>query len=96
MIVIQNQSLLDIAIQEDGSVLAAFDWAFVNGLSITDALSPGQSLIAPNSVYKNTEVANYFKGKTQQLATAFYGTIDVLIPELGIGTMTIGSTFIVR
>lgn len=94
--VIENQSLLDIAIQEDGSVLTAFEWAFINGLSITDDLAPGQKLLAPTSVFRNTDVADYFKGKNQMVAsgisTADLATIN---PPLGIGTMTIGSTFIV-
>jgi hypothetical protein len=95
-IVIENQSLLDIAIQEDGSVLAAFDWAFANGLSITDDLFPGQKLIAPVSAYRNADVANYFLGKRQLIATGFnIEDGSSIIPTLGIGTMRIGTTFIV-
>jgi capsid protein len=93
--VIENQSLLDIAIQEDGSVMAAFDWALKNGLSITDDLVPGQKLLIPNSVFRNADVANYFKGKKQMVATGFNNTIEDLTPDLGIGTMAIGTTFIV-
>ncbi len=96
MIVIENQSLLDVAVQDDGSVLAAFEWTLVNGLSITDDLTPGQQLVAPNSLFRNTNVANYFKGRNQMIATAYKGTFEDLIPELGIGKMAIGSTFIVR
>jgi capsid protein len=70
VIVIENQSLLDVAIQEDGSVLAAFEWAVANGISITDDLAPGQNLSAPNSSYRNADVANYFKGRKQMIATA--------------------------
>lgn len=97
MIAIENQSLFDVAVQEDGSFLAAFEWALANGLSITDELVPGQKLIAPNSELRNNEVADYFKGRNQMVATGFnIGDGNSMIPELGIGTMAIGSTFIVR
>ena len=95
-IVIPNQSFFDVAVQEDGSVLNAFEWAIKNGFSITDDLDPGQNLIAPNSSYKNTEVADYFKGKKQMIATAMKKPPIPPGLGLGIGTMTIGSTFIVR
>lgn len=94
---IENQSFFDVAIQESGSVMAAFDWTLKNGLSITDELEPGQQLISPNSDFINTDVARYFKGKKQMIATGFnIGEGDSMIPELGIGTMAIGTTFIVR
>ncbi|RTY80674.1 hypothetical protein EKL97_10440 [Flavobacterium sp. LS1P28] len=93
---IENQSVFDVAVQESGSVLAAFDWALKNGLSLTDDLEPGQQLISPNSDFFNTDVAGYFKGKKQMIATGF-NTADgqSIIPTLGIGTMRIGTTFIV-
>lgn len=91
--VLHNQSLLDIAIQEDGSVMAAFEWCLKNAISITDELEAGQELLAPFSEFRNNDVANYFKGKNQMVATGFNGTIEDLIPDLGIGTMAIGSSF---
>ena len=94
---IENQSVFDIATQEDGSVQATFEWAVKNGFSITDDLAPGQQLISPNSSFRNAEVANYFKGKKQMVATGFnVEDGSSIIPTLGIGTMTIGTTFIVR
>ena len=95
--VIENQSVFDVAIQESGSVLSAFDWTFKNGLSITEDLAPGQQLISPNSDFINADVASYFKGKKQMIATGFsIEDGDSMIPTLGIGTMRIGTTFIVR
>jgi hypothetical protein len=94
IIVIENQSLFDIAIQESGSVLTAFDWAVANGFSITDDLAPGQKLIAPSSSYRNADVANYFKGKNQMVATGVTkDDLEKINPTLGIGTMAIGRTF---
>ena len=93
---IENQSFFDVASQESGSVMAAFDWTLKNGLSITDELEPGQQLISPNSSFRNAEVANYFKGKKQMVATGFnVEDGSSIIPTLGIGTMRIGTTFIV-
>jgi hypothetical protein len=89
--VIPEQSLFDIAVQKDGSALAAFDWALANGLSITDELFPGQQLIAPNSGLKNIKISNYFKGKKQMIATS-----SVKMTTIGIGKMKIGKNFIVR
>ncbi|MDP3679780.1 MAG: hypothetical protein Q8R22_02970 [Flavobacterium sp.] len=94
--VIPEQSLLDIAVHDNGNVLAAFETAFANGLSITAELFPGQKLVAPSSINRNAEVANYFKGKKQMIATGFnIADGQSIIPTLGIGTMRVGTTFIV-
>jgi hypothetical protein len=94
MTAIENQSLFDIAIQEEGSVLAVFDWAIQNGLSITDELAPGQQLIPAGSQFKNFDVANYYKGKNQMIATAS-NNLEINAPEMGIGTMIIETNFTV-
>ncbi len=41
-IVYPNQSFLDIAMQEDGTVLAAFERAVANLMNVSDVLLPGQ------------------------------------------------------
>lgn len=93
---IENQSLFDVAIQESGSVMAAFDWALKNGNSITDELEPGLQLIPSESDFINTDVARYFKGKRQMIATGFnIGEGNSIIPQLGIGQMAIRTTFII-
>lgn len=68
--VFNNQTLFDIAILNDGTIDSAFDWALVNGLSITDDLVPEQILINPNSIYKIEKVADFFKYRNQNLGTA--------------------------
>jgi hypothetical protein len=95
MIALVNQSLLDIAVQESGSVLAAFDWAIANGISITDDLVPGQKLVYGVSVFENDDILNYFKNRNQLVATAISLDQNNQTPILGIGTMTIESTFII-
>lgn len=76
--VAENQSVFDLAIQYLGSALAAIDIALANNISITDNLLPGQQLIIPESEYKNAEVASYFSGRNQGIATSF---IDVEVNE---------------
>lgn len=45
--VLPSQSLYDIAVQHVGNVEAVFEIASLNGLSVTDDLTAGQSLIIP-------------------------------------------------
>ena len=70
MIVIENQSLLDVAVQEEGSAFAAVDLAVKNGLSITDDISPGQKLLLPESIYRNGDIATFFRNRRQLVATS--------------------------
>ncbi|MEO7977782.1 hypothetical protein [Flavobacterium sp.] len=94
--IIENQSFLDVAIQEQGSALTAFELAIKNGFSITDDLLPGDSLVLPISNLENTGVANYFKGKRQMVACGSkIGTQDLPIKPIGIGAMRIENDFIV-
>jgi hypothetical protein len=90
--VLHNQSLLDLAVQYDGSVLSAFDWAVANGVSITDDLVAGQKVSPPSSSYKNSDVANFFAGKGQLIATAI-SLAEILATQVGIGTMSLENNF---
>lgn len=53
-----GQTLLDIAIQEYGTIEAASMLAKTNDISITDTLQAGQILEMPEKVY-NSELADY-------------------------------------
>jgi hypothetical protein len=66
--VLQGQSIFDIAIQELGSAEGAFDLAVLNGISITDELTPGQELALPTVV--NKQIASYYANKGLKPATA--------------------------
>lgn len=80
--VIENQSLLDVAIQEDGCVLAGLEWAIYNGLSITDLITPGQKLNMPKSTeFRYEDLANYFNEKSQLIAT-YKPTVEAPAPSL--------------
>lgn len=77
--VIPNQSILDIAVQESGSVLAAFDWAVNNALSLTDDLIPGQQLAPTNSEFRIEAIAQYFADNKQNIATVIVSLEETLI-----------------
>lgn len=89
----QGQSLFDKANETTGSVENAFDMALLNAMSITDSLEIGQELLTVPAT--NKTVVLFFSEKRP--ATGITNEQEsILIPILGIGTMTIGSTFIVR
>jgi hypothetical protein len=94
IIVLHNQSLLDIAIQHTGSVFNAFAIALANNLSVSESVAPGTVLFLPE-VSKNTDILNYFNSKKIQPATELQ---DLRPTEetRGIGWMKIGSTFKVK
>lgn len=95
--VLHNQSILDIAIQNNGTSVSAFELAFENGLSITEELTPGQGLEVSKSILIDTTIVAFFQNKNQIIATGFNNSENEdILPQLGIGTMIIGSTFIVR
>lgn len=46
----EGQTLLDIAIQETGSISTVFEIAEANGLNISDVLEPGKKMIIPDGL----------------------------------------------
>lgn len=64
-----GQSLLDVAIQELGTVAALFDLADAAGLAITDLLTPGQVLAVPASAAAQPSLVAYFQGRAQRINT---------------------------
>ncbi|GIZ09975.1 hypothetical protein [Flavobacterium sp. UMI-01] len=97
MKVIAGQSLSDVAVQEDGSIETVFEWALKNGKSITEKLTPGETLINPNSSFINKDISTYFQGVQKKIATALTNqNHELIVADEGIGAMIIESTFIVR
>ncbi len=68
-IITAGQSLLDVVLQELGSVEALFDLADANGLAITDQLTPGQVLEVPTSPAAQPSIVSYFQGRGQRINT---------------------------
>lgn len=66
-IVLDGQSLFDIAIQECGSVDAAFSLAVANDVSMSNELASSQSLNTTPIV--NKQVVEYFANKRLKPAT---------------------------
>jgi len=90
-IVLEGQSLLDIAVQECGSVEAVIAIAVLNNISITDDLQVGQVLQMPAPV--NKQIAQYYKSKNLKPATA--GNLDFMNQDEGVGFWSIGNDFII-
>lgn len=65
----QGQNIVDVCLQELGSVEALFDLADANGRAITDALTPGAVLTVPASASAAAEVVSYYAGRHQRLNT---------------------------
>jgi hypothetical protein len=65
----QGQNLFNIALQELGSVLGVITIALMNGMSITDPLTPGQELLVPETPL-NASVVDYYRTNNISPATA--------------------------
>lgn len=75
VIALSNQSLLDLSIQVYGSPEGVFTLARENGLSVTDALIPGQELqYSPDKVI-DKRIVQYYRDNGISPATA--SDIDV-------------------
>jgi len=64
---IEGQSLFDIAVQEFGSIEAAYALATINGLSVTDELTPGTLLQKTGII--NKKIVSYYSDKNFKPAT---------------------------
>lgn len=92
VIVLNNQSLIDVAIQHTGMVENCFAIAVANDLSVSDLLTPGMIISIPENISNNTDVLNYYTAKKIHPATGI--SSDITIPTLkGIGYMQLGNSF---
>jgi hypothetical protein len=94
--VLHNQSLLDIAIQQTGTLEILFDLALANGISITEENLSNQDL-KTESNFIDADILNYYSSKKLIPATELTEEDKQNLPvNFGIGKMAIGSTFIIR
>lgn len=94
VIVLNNQSILDVSIQHTGTVENSFAIAIANGLSVSNQLTSGISIEIPDDLQKNNDVLNYYTAKQIQPASGLTIEQNSEIPTLkGIGYMQIGTTF---
>lgn len=89
----ENQTLLDIAVQEKGGVDAAFDLAIINDKSITDALQSGEVIVTDGDLI-NKSVADFYGTKNLKAASNVPGAAGVEVEE-GIEFWAIEYDFIV-
>lgn len=91
-IVLEGQSLFDIAVQQAGSVEAAFTLAVANNVSISAEVPAGTKLV--NVPIVNARMAEYFRLKNLKPAT-YTSSAEGEVKLTGIGFMAIGKDFIV-
>ena len=77
--VMQGQSLFDVALQEMGSVEGVLKIALANGLSITEALSPDQKILVPDSLINRAVVQSF---RSHALRPATIGSFKALKQKL--------------
>ena len=93
-VVQQGQSILDVALQQCGSIEAIFEMAALNSISVTDDLLAGNSLVMPEA--KDGKVVSYYSINRVTPATAVTAN-DLMhtIADEGIEFWAIGGEFIV-
>jgi hypothetical protein len=90
--ILNNQSLLDLAVQAAGSVEAVFDIALANACAIVDELTPGTVLAVPAVL--NKQVAEYYRTNGINPATALSAQ-DMEFAMDGIGAWRIEYDFMI-
>lgn len=91
-VVKQGQSFLDKVTQLTGSYEHALAAAVLNNRSITDTPVIGEIFIMPSNI--NNKAIAFFNCLNEPATLATAQQVDA-IENLGIGKMTIGSTFII-
>lgn len=86
---LQNQSLLDIAIQLGGSLESVFELAVANDISITESTNPGQTIFLNNQ--SQSQIVDYYRSRGITPATSIIDSRQ----QGGIGYMAVGIDFIV-
>ena len=92
VIVKSGQTLMDIALQEKGSIEAIEEIAALNGLTVTEELRAGMVLELPVSIW-NKLFENYCKNNDVSPATALTDDNMADMWRGGIGYMVVGVDF---
>ncbi len=94
--VLNNQTLLDVAIHHFGTVQAVTELAILNNISVTAPLVSGTVLELPTVDYGESEVVSYFTLNNKQPATGFSDDLISEEENSGIDYWAIGDDFIVQ
>ena len=89
VIVLNNQSLWDIALQEYGTVEAVFELARANDMGVTDLLTAGQELVLPaleethgRVSLPKPEVVGYYRKNKLHPVTGETNVVETEIPPV--------------
>lgn len=95
---LNNQSLLDLALQHTGTIESIFELAVLNEKSVTDDMVAGASLNVPplSGGARNGDILAYYTAKNLQPATAFTKADEEVFERLeGISIWAINLDFVV-
>lgn len=96
IVVLDNQTFLDISIQYTGNVINAFEIAKYNSLAIDQMLTPGQEIEIPEDLELNENIMDFYKRKGIIPGTALSSeNINQINGFDGIGCWIIMQDFIV-
>lgn len=91
------QSFFDISVKYTGSIDNAYEIAKANNREVTDDLIVGETLMIPDGLTLSTKEIQYYQARNLLPATGITkADSDIVNPSLGIGSMVIESTFIIR
>lgn len=94
VITIENQQLIDIALQELGDVERVFELALLNGIGVTNLLTAGTVIKVPDYDKRKSGIVQVFSDESRAPASASGDEQEAnTIPPGGIGYMQIGNTF---
>ena len=94
---LDNQQLIDFAMQELGDVERLMELAVLNGMAITDPVRAGQQILIPDADTDKVNIIQAFAHPSAYPASGDDGFDDLTstLPPGGIGYMQIGRNFIV-
>ncbi|TSE05680.1 hypothetical protein [Aquimarina algiphila] len=92
--ILERQNVLDITLQEYGSITAVFDFALGNGLGITSEPGIGEDFILPKSEEYDPDILGYYQNYNIKPVTGSTGG-QVSPDDKGIGVMITEQTFII-
>ena len=90
--IFQGQSLFDKTVEGTGDVELSFEFALLNGVSVTESFAIGTAVVFP--AVQRKSIVGMFNNKNRP-ASEFLNDAYNFNEPLGIGTMAIGTTFIV-
>ena len=96
---LNNQSLLDLALQHTGTIESIFELAVLNEKNVTDDMVAGSSLNVPPLLEgaRNKDILSYYTAKKIQPATAFTKEDEQVFERLeGISIWAINLDFAVE